>query len=109
MPEVPFLQDISLTYVVITCVFGLIQAVVVALIARDAKRREKQNAIRAEESRLSMKMMSANMSLACAIAYAQKEGRVNGKTDDALAEAKSAQSEYFAFVNRIASERVTAN
>jgi len=109
MPEISIIPDAPLVYIIIICAFGFIQAVFVAIIARDAKRREKQNAIRAEESRLSMKMMSANMSLACAIAYAQKEGRVNGKTDDALAEAKSAQSEYFAFVNRIASERVTAN
>jgi len=95
--------------IVLAGALGLIQAGIVAIITRDAKKREKQASVRAEESRLSMKMMSASTSLSCAIAYAIKEDRVNGKMDTALAEAENAQNEYFRFVNRIASEQVTAN
>ena len=99
--------------------FGLIQATGVAIIAgmfnRESKRRKADNEklenrakLRAEESRLAMRLMSANASLAHATGLALKEGRTNGKMDAALIEAESAQKDYYNFINRIASTQMAA-
>ncbi|MDL2273464.1 hypothetical protein LJC34_02815 [Oscillospiraceae bacterium OttesenSCG-928-G22] len=98
-------------------IIGGIQAAVVALIsgifARDNKERKKMHdatearaAIRAEESRLSMSLMSADMSLTLATARAIKEGKTNGKMDAALAAAETAQKEYYDFINSIAAKQI---
>ena len=111
---------LEVTHAMILGGLGLAQGIAVAIIAgvfnRESKRRrvanerhDKHNAIQAEERHLSMRMMSASISLGCAIAYAQKEDRVNGKTESALAQAEEAQNKYFNFVNRIASEQMTRN
>lgn len=108
----------ELSYAIIIGGFGLIQAVVVAIVAglfsRENKKRaddnakiEKRAAIRAEESQLAMRLMSANTSLAVATGLALKEERVNGKMDIALAEAGKAQADYFKFINGIASSQMS--
>jgi len=92
---------------------GFIQAVTTTLIAafvsRENKKRDKQASLGAEATRLSMRMMSAVISLASASAYAQKEGRTNGKTDAALRETAEAQRDYFDFVNGVASKKIAAS
>lgn len=101
-------------------VFDLLQTAAAAIITwlykRETNRRKKQAekiekraSIRAEESRLAMRLMSANTSLAVATGLALKEERVNGKMDIALAEAGNAQAEYFSFVNGIASTQMSAD
>jgi hypothetical protein len=110
----------EISHVIIISGFGLVQAVTVAVIAglfnRESKKRkatdekmEKRSAIRAEESRLAMQLMSANARLASATGLAVKEGRANGKMDIALLEAEKAQSEYYSFINRVASTQMTAD
>lgn len=111
----------DLSYVIIIGSFGMIQAVAVAIIAglfsRESKKRkaendkhEKQSTLRTESNLHVMQLMSAVTSLACATGSALKdEGRVNGKMDAALDEAKNAQREYYGFVNRIASSQMAAD
>ena len=110
----------GMRYVIALGILALLQGVTVAIIGgwfkRESKRRktddeemEKRAAIRMEESLLAMSLMSAITRLSCASALALKEGRTNGKMDMALADAEKAQSEYYAFINRVASERVTAD
>lgn len=110
---------------------GLLQAMAVAIIAglfsRENKKRiaenkaadekraeetakiEKRAALRAEESRLAMRLMSANTSLAVATGMALKEKRTNGKMDAALTEAAGAQADYFKFINSVASTQMAAD
>jgi hypothetical protein len=99
-------------------IMGSIQAVAVALIsgpfARENKKRksahehtEARAALRAEESRLSMKLISADMSLTLATAHSVKEGKVNGRMDAALAKAEEAQKEYYSFINEVAAKQIT--
>ena len=104
---------LELPYPIIVAIIGCVQTIIIALVAaffsyRD-KRREKQASLRADESRLSMRMTSAAVSLACAHAYAYKDGHVNGKMDAALTEAAAAQKEYFNFINSVASKQMAAN
>ena len=98
-------------------VIGLIQAVVMAILgglfARDSKKRkdaarviEARAALRAEESRLSMKLMSASVHLGMATALAMKEGATNGKMESALRNAKETESEYYDFINAIAARSI---
>ena len=109
----------ELLYVIIGGFFILVQGATVAIIAglfqRENKKRiaenarvEKRAAVRAEESRLAMRLMSANTSLAVATGLALKEGRTNGKMELALAEAGQAQADYFKFINNIASTQMAA-
>ena len=109
----------EILYAIIGGLFLMVQGVTVAIIAglfnRENKKRiadnarvEKRAAMRAEESRLAMRLMSANTSLAVATGMALKEGRTNGKMDIALAEAGRAQEDYFKFINGIASEQMSA-
>ena len=110
-------MSVELVYAIVGGLFLLAQGITVAVIAgmfdRENKKRtaenakiEKRAARRAEESRLSMRLMSANTSLAVATGMALKEGRSNGKMDIALAEAGQAQADYFKFINSVASEQM---
>jgi hypothetical protein len=103
---------------VLIAVVGGIQAVIVAVVGglfhiesrRHKKRDENAEArakIRAEESRLSMKLMSANASLTIATAIAVREGKTNGKMTAALSEAEKARDEYYGFINRVAADQMT--
>ena len=110
----------NISYALILGVLGFLQAVSVAIIAglfnretrkrrADTEKHEKRAATRAEESRLAMKLMSANASLACATAIALKEGHTNGKVDKALKDAEKAQREYYDFINGVASSQMAAD
>ena len=105
---------------VIIAGLGFFQAVTVAIIAglfnREAKKRRAYNEkidrraeVRAEESRLSMSLMSANSTLGIAMCLAIKEGSTNGKMDYALEAAQKAQEEYFAHVNDVAAKQLAKN
>ena len=100
--------------------FALMQAISVAVIAglfrRESKKRKEANEKaethaknRAKESRLAMKLMSANTKLASATGIALKENRVNGEMDKALEAAEKAQTEYHEFINSVASDKLAAN
>jgi hypothetical protein len=101
----------------IVTIFSLIQTALVAVVTwvfrREAKKREaltqrteERAKIRAEESHLAMKMMSANGRLACATAIAVKGGDKNGNLDSAIAKVEAAESEYYNFINRIAAAKM---
>ena len=109
----------QLVYVIASGIFLLAQGITVAIIAglfqRENKKRaadnakiEQRAAIRAEESQLAMRLMSANTSLAVATGMALKEGRSNGKMETALIEAGKAQADYFKFINDLASKQMSA-
>ena len=110
----------DIPYVVVIGTLGLVQAVSVAVIggffSKESKKRkadqtkmDERAKLRAEESHLAMQLMSANASLASATGLALKEGRTNGKMDEALMAAQRAQQEYYAFINRVASTQMTAD
>jgi phosphate/sulfate permease len=105
-------------YGTLILILWLAQPIIVAIIAglfhRESKRRKKDNekiekraAIRAEESLLSMRMMSANTRLAIAAAIAIKEDEANGEMDSALDEAKKAQRDCYDFMSRMTAAHVT--
>ena len=98
-----FLQTTAL--VVISGLFGLESK----RRKKDSEKIEKRAAVRAEESRLAMQLMSANARLASATGIALQEGRTNGKMETALKDADKAQSEYYAFINRVAATQMTAD
>jgi hypothetical protein len=105
--------DTTLVIAVIGALQTLAVTVIGGLFARDSKRRKKQlddadvrATLRAEESRLSMRLMSADLSLTRATAHAVKEGRANGTMDAAITEADAAELEYYNFVNGVAAKQV---
>ena len=94
---------------IIIAAFGLLQAIIVSLLARENKKRkidsdkvEKRALLRAKESKLAMHLMSANTGLAMATAKAVRDGQVNGEMEHALTDAKHAQREYYNFINETA-------
>jgi len=100
-------------------VIGMIQAMAVALIggffARDSHNRKKTLAatearaeLRAEESLLAIKLMSASVNLGVATALAIKDGKTNGATDAALKEAEKAETAYKNFINKVAVKQIAA-
>lgn len=106
----------QMSYTVIIALLGLLQAVSVAMIVgifgRESKKRKEQidkvevrAKIRAKESQLAMKLMSANTGLGLATAKAIKEGKANGDMEAALQEARATQREYYAFINQVAAEQ----
>lgn len=99
-------------------IIGLIQALSVAIIgglfARDSSRRKKaaedieaRAALRAEESRLAMKLMSADMGLTMVTARAVKEGKTNGEMEAALTLAENVKAEYYGFLNHMIAKQLT--
>jgi len=110
----------SLMYLIVSGAFALFQGIAVAIIAgmfnHENKKRnaetaksERRAAIRAEESQLAMRLMSANTSLAVATGLALKEDRTNGKMEIALSEASKAQADYFKFINDVASKQMATD
>lgn len=73
----------------------------------ERERTEKRATRRAEESRLSMKMMDANIQLSIVNANALVGGHNNGNVERARKAAEDAQNEYEAFLQRIASEQLS--
>lgn len=99
-------------------IIGLLQAVTVAIVgglfargSRKTKETIEQSAkhtlIKAEESRLSMKMASSNMRLSVQTARALKTNNFNGQLDSALREAEEIQQEYYNFINNIVAVEIS--
>lgn len=81
-------------------------AVVEALAARDRKRAKVREDRRAEESRLSMQMMSATLQLATVTANALTGGHNNGNVERAKASAEKAEKDYQSFLITVTSKEV---
>ena len=103
-----------MTQYIITGIFALLVAVVEAIAAKERKDTKKENekteqraALRAEESRLSMQMMSAALQLSVVTANALTGGHNNGNVEAAKKAAEEAMTEYTAFINKIASKEVS--
>jgi len=110
-------DEMSYSYAIMLVGTGLINAAVIGVVALFFRKQLRKNDLynerterraktREEESRLSMKLMSANTNLAISTGIALKEKRVNGKMDAALLQAEKAQLEYFEFINRLAASQV---
>lgn len=86
-------------------------AVFIALIEfrghRDRKRAEENTKRRAEESRLSMELLSASCRLGMVTAKAVIHQQVNGDIEAAMSQAEAAQIEYDKFLRKIASQHAT--
>lgn len=98
---------------IIAYVIAGICSIVVAIIevrgARDRKssrdeseRAERRASRRAEESRLSMELMSASCKLGVVTAKAVTNQHVNGDVEEAMQAAKEAQDNYDAFLHAVA-------
>ena len=81
-------------------------AIVEALAARDRKRANLREDRRAEESRLSMQMMSATLQLAIVTANALTGGHNNGNVERARKAAEEAEQEYNTFLQRLAASEI---
>ncbi|MDO4553353.1 MAG: hypothetical protein Q4C22_07445 [Bacillota bacterium] len=98
---------------IIPGLFGVVVAIIEAGAYRDRKRAEadrkrvdKRAADRAEESRLSMQMMDASIELCFATALAVESHQVNGKMKTAKEKAEQAQTEYNAYIRKLAAEKI---
>jgi hypothetical protein len=100
--------------IIVTAAATVVVAIIESVAARERRtnkhRQEKLDRhaeIRAEESRLSMKMMSASIELGLATALALVEGKLNGEMKRARENAINAQEEYFALVDSLAARVIT--
>ena len=101
-------------------IIGMVQALAVAIIgglfARDSRHRKKaladteaREALRAEESLLAMKMMSASVNLGISTATAIKNGKVNGIMNAALKVAGEVEADYQNFIKTVAVKQLADN
>jgi len=99
---------------------GAVQALAVVVIgglfARDSRKRkislekaEVRAILRAEESLLAIKLMSASVNLGMATGTAIKDGKINGIMDKALQEAASAEAAYQHFIKTVAAKQIAVN
>lgn len=91
----------------------IIVAVIEAIASRERKeakahgaKAEKRYAQRAEEMRLSMKMMDATLQLSVVSANALTNGKNNGNVERARKAAEEAQHEYNEFLQKLAAGQV---
>ena len=98
----------------ISALSAVLVAVFTGLFARDSRRRksrdDEQDArakIRAQESRLSMQLMSANVKLGIATALAVEQKKFNGEMKEARESADKAQKAYWDFITSTAAEEIT--
>ena len=80
----------------------IIVAVIETRNSKSRKRTEARAARRAEESRLSMELMSATCKLATVTAKAVTEHKTNGDVEEALEAAGQARQEYEEFKTQLA-------
>ena len=102
-----------MTEYIIPAVAAVIVAIIEAIAAVDRKKTkksrteaEKQEALRTEEARLSMKMMSATLQLSVVTANALTGGHNNGNVEAARLAAETAQAEYEAFLQKVTAQEV---
>ena len=69
-------------------------------------RAEVRALLRAEESRLSMKLQKNAVALGKATSIALRDGHTNGNTAEAIKEADEALKEYVEFVEHIAAQQI---
>ena len=72
----------------------------------DRERTERRAAPRAEESRLSMELMSASCALSLVAAKKLAGMHTNGDVEAAMDKAKAAQGDYEEFVHTVAAKQV---
>lgn len=102
-----------MTEYIIPAAAAVIVAIIEAIAAVDRKKTkksrteaEKQEALRTEEARLSMKMMSATLQLSVVTANALTGGHNNGNVEAARLAAETAQAEYEAFLQKVTAQEV---
>ena len=100
------------TYI-ISALSAITVAIIEAIAAKDRRKskaqkakEEHREARRAEESRLSMQMMSATLQLSVVTANAITGGHNNGNVEAAKMAAEKAESEYQAFLRRVAADEI---
>lgn len=93
---------------IVSGVFAVLVVWVEARASKDRKRNERRALVRARESKLSMQMQEANLSLALATELAVERGETNGEMKTAKEKAKAVQAEYQAFLQELASEQATS-
>ena len=98
---------------IIPAAAAVIVAVIEAIAARERKqikdgreRDERRQADRAEESRLSMRMMDASLELGIATAIAVEEQKLNGEMKAAKAAAAAVRKDYHDFVEKLAARQL---
>ena len=98
---------------IIPAAAAVIVAIIEAIAARERKRARRRDEDmherserRAEESRLSMAMMSATLQLSIVTANALTGGHNNGNVEAAKAAATEAEAEYQAFLQRVAAAEI---
>jgi hypothetical protein len=103
-----------MTDTIISAIATVICAFIGALVTIETRKRKRQYektearaGLRAEESRLSMKMMSASIELGEATAIAVSGGKINGEMERARASAKKAREEYDALLERVAAREIS--
>lgn len=91
----------------------IVVAIIEAIAARERKRARKRDEAaslradqRAEESRLSMAMMSATLQLSVVTANALTGGHNNGNVEAARLAAQDAETRYQAFLQRVAAGEI---
>jgi len=92
---------------IISGIFAVIICVIEVRTTRERKRTEARAAVRAEESRLSMKQANANTKLALVTAKAVTHQHINGDVEDAIKSAEEAQKDYEDFLVKITSQHTT--
>ena len=102
-----------MTEYIIPAAAAVIVAIIEAVAAVDRKNTkksraeaEKREALRTEEARLSMKMMSATLQLSVVTANALTGGHNNGNVEAARLAAETAQAEYEAFLQKVTAQEV---
>lgn len=100
-------------YIIPACA-GIAVAIIEALAGLDRKRAKAESekvtmraSQRAEESRLSMKMMSATLKLSVVTANALTNGHNNGNVEEARIAAREAEEEYANFVAKLAADELS--
>lgn len=100
----------------ISAISAICVAVLTGLFARDNKRRkahedelEARARKRAQESHLSMQLMSASVKLGIATALAVEQKKFNGEMKDARESADKAQKAYWEFINHTAADEIWSN
>lgn len=97
----------------IPAISAVVVAIIEAIAAKERKESKAQKAKeeyrelrRAEESRLSMQMMSATLQLSVVTANALTGGHNNGNVEIAKHSAEQAENEYQAFLQRVAAAEI---
>ena len=98
---------------IIPALATIVVAVIEAIAARERKRArtrdkdmQQRSEQRAKESRLSMAMMSATLKLSIVTANALTGGHNNGNVEAAREAAEAAETEYQAFLQRVAAAEI---